>query len=337
MSKENAKIFLIINLSFFGDVLLTNTLCQNLKKHYPSSKIVFAVNKPFCEAAKYQACVDDVIVVDKRGSEKGLWGLYKFANQCEYKNKIDAAFIIYGNDRGILLSYFLNCKKRISGPMKFTKFFLTDIHIETDGFVNMQDINGNFAKALTGEKAEVVPIEYKPFMDGSDFFVKRIQKEFKDADIVALCATSKNKVKDLPVKTAVEIIDILNKQGKTVFYVGAGAAAKNFANDIKKHGCMNFVDFTDVTSINQLAHILKMSRVLISVDTGTMHLACALKVPVVSVFYRPETIPKWAPRDFLYKCAVIDRDYSARNICEAAESLLTEQEDFKLKKIPSKE
>lgn len=322
MNVNDNKIFLIVNLSFFGDVLLTNALCQNLKKNYPDSKIVFAVNKPFYEAAKYQACVDDVIVVDKRGTEKGLFGLYKFAAQCKYRNKIDTAFIIYGNDRGILLSCFLKCKRRISGPMKFTKYFLTDIHIENDGFVNMQDINGNFVKAITGKKADIVPIEYKPFRDNQDLFIQRIEKDFKDKDIVAICATSKNKSKDFSPETAVEIINILNQQGKIVFYVGAGDAARNFANKIKKNGCVNFVDFTDVTSINQLAIILKMSKVLISVDTGTMHLACALKVPVVSVFYRPETVEKWAPRDFLYKSVVIDKDFSAKNICATAMDLI---------------
>ena len=52
VNKENQKIFLIINLSFFGDVLLTNTLCQNIKLSYPDSKIVFLVNKHFYEAQK---------------------------------------------------------------------------------------------------------------------------------------------------------------------------------------------------------------------------------------------------------------------------------------------
>ena len=63
---KEQKIFLVINLSFFGDVLLTNTLCQNIKQEYPDSKIVFLVNKPFYDAAKYQYCVDDVICFDKK-------------------------------------------------------------------------------------------------------------------------------------------------------------------------------------------------------------------------------------------------------------------------------
>lgn len=307
------KIFLIINLSFFGDVLLTNVLCQNIKKEYPDSKVVFLVNKPFQEAALFQSCVDDVIVMDKRNEHKGILSLMKFAFSSPYRNKIDASFIIYGNDRGILLSYLLGSKKRISGPTKYTKYLLTDIYEEKDGFVNMQDINGNFIKALTGKKTEILPIRYEP-CSNSDIFVQSLFKQYQEKDVVALCTTSKQKAKDMPLDTAVEIIDKLNAENKTVFYFGAGQESREFADNLKKRGCVNFVDFTNITSINQLAHSLKLCKALISVDTGTMHLACASNVPVVAVFYMPEMIEKWAPRPFLYKSIVVSDDYSAENI-----------------------
>ena len=61
----NSKIFLVFNTAYFGDVLLCNTLCQNIKLIYPDSKVVMVVNKPFWEAAKYQKDVDDVVIYDK--------------------------------------------------------------------------------------------------------------------------------------------------------------------------------------------------------------------------------------------------------------------------------
>lgn len=320
METDNKKTFLIINLSYFGDVLLTNTLCQNLKKVYPDSKIVFLVNTPFYEAAKFQLCVDDVICFDKRHKNRGILGLLKFIFNCPYRNKIDTAFIIYGNDRGILISYLLGCKRRISGPTQYTKYFLTDIHRETDGFKNMQDINGNFIKAITHNKGDVLPICYQPDETISSL-IPKLRKLYKGQDIVSLCTTSKNKEKDMPVKTAVEIVEKLTRLGKTVFYLGAGAEARKFADDMKKSGCVNFVDLTNITSINELALVLKMSNSLISVDTGTMHLACAVQVPVVCVFYRQNTISKWAPRESMYKSVIIDRDYSSDYILKKLEAL----------------
>ena len=140
---KEQKIFLVINLSFFGDVLLTNTLCQNIKQEYPDSKIVFLVNKPFYDAAKYQYCVDDVICFDKRNEHKGLLGLLKFVKNCQYKNKIYAAFVIYGNQRGIILSYLLKAKYRISGPRKYVKYLLTNIVPKKPQYKKMQNMCTN--------------------------------------------------------------------------------------------------------------------------------------------------------------------------------------------------
>ena len=154
-NSKNQKIFLIINLSCFGDVLLTNTLCQNIKLNYPESKVVLLVDKPFYEAAKYQYCVDDAIYFDKRGKDKGFSGMINFSKSCKYKNKIYAAFIMYDNDRGIILSYLLRAQKRISGPNKIFKWMLTDIHFERKNeLVHMQDIIvadqiGQFVMSLT--------------------------------------------------------------------------------------------------------------------------------------------------------------------------------------------
>ena len=181
-NSKNQKIFLIINLSYFGDVLLTNTLCQNIKLNYPDSKTVMLVDKPFYEAAKYQYCVDEAIYFDKKGENKGLLGLLKFVIGCKYKNKIYATFIMYDNERGILISSLLNSRKRISGPNKIFKWLLTDIHWERKNeLVHMQDINGDFIRTLTGKNGEILPIKYQPNQE-NDELIEKIKKQFSSAE-----------------------------------------------------------------------------------------------------------------------------------------------------------
>ena len=125
MIKNEPKIFLVINLSYLGDVLVTNALCQNIKLNYPDSKVVFMVNKPFYEAALNQECVDDVIYYDKKNEHKGILGFFKFLFNCPYKNKIDTTIILYANDRGIVLSYLLGSKIRISSSKTISKLLVT--------------------------------------------------------------------------------------------------------------------------------------------------------------------------------------------------------------------
>ena len=322
-NSKNQEIFLIINLSYFGDVLLTNTLCQNIKLNYPDSKVVLLTDKPFYEAAKYQYCVDEAIYFDKKGENKGLLGLLKFVIGCKYKNKIYASFIMYDNERGILISTLLNSRKRISGPNKIFKWLLTDIHWERKNeLVHMQDINGDFIRTLTGKNGEILPIKYQPNQE-NDELIEKIKKQFSEKEIIGLCTVSKQKAKDMPVDTAIEIINKLASQDKTVFYFGAGKECRDYANELKKRGCRNFVDLTNVTTISQLAGIMQICKAVISIDTGTMHLSYATGVPTVCIFYKTEMIEKWAPRKSLYPhTIIIDKNYTAENICNKTIELI---------------
>ena len=85
VSDSDKKVFLVINTSYFGDVLLCNPLCQNIKNIYPNSKIVFVVDKPFVDAASFQKDVDEVVVYDKRGLHKVIWGFIKFIRDFKYR------------------------------------------------------------------------------------------------------------------------------------------------------------------------------------------------------------------------------------------------------------
>ena len=47
------KVFVIFNTTCIGDMLVTNTLVQNVKSYYPDSKVIFVCNAPFKDVALY--------------------------------------------------------------------------------------------------------------------------------------------------------------------------------------------------------------------------------------------------------------------------------------------
>ena len=306
LDDSSKKIFIIT---------LTNTLCYNIKKQFPDSKIIFFTSKPFKEAALYQKYVDEVYEFDKRGKHKSILNLYKFAKEFPYKDKIYAVFVMNANDRGILLAKLLHAKHIVSSCTKFKKIFLTENQTDNDGLVHMQDLYANYIKALTGVAPEIVPIEYIP-PETEDCFIENITKHFDMKNVVGLCTTSKLTEKDMPVETACELIHKLKQENKTVFLYGAGKRAR------EKNGCVDFVDLTDITSISQMARLLKMSHALISVDTGTLHLGNAVKTPTVALFYKQNLIEKWAPRAELYNTIVVSTNLNADGILNAYKKLL---------------
>lgn len=300
------KVFLIVNLSCFGDILLTNSLCQNLKISHPKSKIVFCVDKPFEDVAKYQKDVDEVMIFDKKGKQKGLLSLINFARKNPYKNKIDAAFVIYGNKRGLLLSKLLCAKQIVTGALK-KSWLVNTPQPKCYCVANRQIANEYLAEVVTGKESQNLPIRFEIKADTELDF--QIDKE----NSVALCLEANNAEKDLPMDIACELIQKLNEDKKTIYLVGNGVSASDYANNLRLNDC-SFVDLTNKTTFNQLAKVLTSVKGLISIDTGTMHMATAVNVPVLGIFLKPHTVSMWAPIKSLYKSDIIEENITAETI-----------------------
>lgn len=321
------KTFLVINTSFFGDTLLTDPLCRNIKLEYPDSKIIFMVNKPFAEVARYMDGVDEVLCYDKKGEHKGLTGFIHFYNtyKVQYKNKIDVAFVIYGNERGIILSKLFGVKKVYSDNTGLLRCLLDNRLIDYQGRTHTQDKHNTLLELYTGKTSQPMPMLYLPPQEAAltvDILWKKYNIQYSD-DLVAICTTTKRKEKDMPVAACAQLIDGLTRQGKKVLYVGAGEVAVDYVKNLHNLNCTNFIDLTNQTMITELAEVLKRCKVAISVDTGTMHLICALHIPLLALFYvyTEDHLISWAPKEFYPHRLMAGAELSVDTMLDAAKAL----------------
>lgn len=318
--------FLVINTSYFGDVLLTDTLCQNIKKEYPDSRVVFMVNKPFREVAQYMEGVDEVLCYDKQGMHKGLFGILRFlkhyGDNC--KNSIDVAFVLYGNERGLFIAKALGAKQIISENDGILHRIFSTIVVERSIKGSVQQTNAHLLKALTGKTPLDIPIKYTPPLEAVTYAQDLLTRSnLNPADrLIGLCATSKKIEKDMPTTTAVQLIAALNSMGHKVALLGAGNRAAEYAAELHTEGS-DFLDLTDQTRIAQLAGVIQKCAAVISVDTGTLHLTCAVGVPLVALFYINDNthLAKWAPADY-YPHVLLTGDITVEQIRTSLLTLL---------------
>ncbi|WP_196604651.1 glycosyltransferase family 9 protein [Pectinatus haikarae] len=306
--------FLIINTSFFGDILLTSPLCRNIKNIFPRSHITFITNKPFADAALYLDGVDKVIIYDKKGKHRGVSGALKF--YYEYKTffaeGFNAAFVIYGNERGIILSRLLGAKKvyaENNGPLRI---FLSNKKIDYHGLQRVQERNTVLLEQYTDLPLKNIPMLYKPpqqvfreaFSLLQQFSISPAAKKY-----ICLCTVSKRTEKDMPVQICAALVEKLHAAGYRILFLGAGSRAADYSSQLLRY-TDKYIDLTNRTSIPLLAAVLKLSMGLISVDTGTMHLGLALGIPVLSLFYVFDRahIAKWAPDPNLYNTIILTKD-----------------------------
>ena len=320
------KHFLVINTSFFGDTLLTNPLCQNIKLLYPDSKITFIVNKPFYEVAQYSAGVDKVIPYDKKGIHHGLKGAWKFYKK--YKKRFsagfDAAFVIYGNERGIILAKLFGAKKIYAENKSILNILLDNPkNIDYHGEVKVQNKNCILLEQYTKQKFTELPMKFIPPQKAYE----NLPKLLSTTDhLIGICTVSKKKEKDMPVQTCIELIHALNQQGKIPVLLGAGQPSRDYINELYTHHCTEFVNMVDKTSISELGAVLTKCEALISVDTGTMHLGLAVGTPTICLFYisTQEHLDSWAPTN-IYNCKIITQNFSVNNILNKLYQLLEDK------------
>jgi len=90
-----------------------------------------------------------------------------------------------------------------------------------------------------------------------------------------------------------ELAQRIHDWGFPVVVVG-GRGDELSGNDIVSHGVG--LNFAGKTSLAETAALLAHSRLLVTGDSGLLHIAVELKVPTVSLF-GPGIEKKWAPRD----------------------------------------
>ncbi len=309
------KVFVIFNTACIGDMLVTNVLVQNIKNYYPQSRVVFVCNEQYKEAALYQDGVDDVVTYNKK-KIKNFRYFCKFIKDFPYK-KPYCAMVTYSNERNLIISRLIGAKHIISNH--HIKFWHTKEKYRIKKYIHMKDVWGSLIEPLTGEHKNL-PIKYCP--PEMDTPVVNMVKELKKP--VVICTTSNFYKKDMSVNDCSELINLLHKEGYTPVLTGGGKVAGEFSYNLRKSGCFDYVDLVGCTTLTELADILKICNRCITVDTGTLHFANALQVPVIGVFYAGcENM--WASDETLYPAkTLIGKDIKPNDIIKAFKEINNE-------------
>ena len=302
-TEETEKIFLVFNTLGFGDILLCNSLCQNIKHIFPNSKVVFVSDSAFQDAARYQECVDDVVVYDWYGKHQGDDGFKKFVNDCKYKNVFASVITCY-DEKQYEIAKLLNSKH---------------ISVERERiFISVQERHNFLLNQLTDEALINYPIRINLPKLANNYAEEMISTEEK---YVTLCCLSNSDSKNMPLETTVDLIHLLEQNNfKTVIVGTKNDLTDTYINLLERKG-LSFINMMGKTNIPKLGQVICNSKFLISVDTGTMHYGYALKKPTVCIFYEEGTSKLWAPDKNLYNYTSVLQSPSAESIIKEAMTL----------------
>ena len=293
------KNILILNLRKIGDTIMATSCAYLLKKAYPSAKISMLV-KPLTKSIVENNPVIDEVLLYNYSHKVNIDDLKQVVRELKEKY-FDLAVIVDNKPRSAMISYLAGIPKRI-GFEKITfrniylRLFYTDIYkIDYDFFATQQVKNHEiFINRFTSRNDKAKMIMPNISIDSKNLVDNLLEQLPKDRINMALCIRSGIAFKDWANEYFIQVIQHLSKIKSINFYIVGSKNDYKYAQDFIAKSKLPIANFCGKTDLPQLGYLLKQSNLLLSVDTGTAHIAAAQEINTVVIF-AGTSHKHWAP------------------------------------------
>lgn len=267
---------LVVRNDRFGEFLLNIPAIRALKETYPQARLTVAVNPLVKELADAVECIDQAVAWDKQ-FRKNL-----------RKQKFDLCVILNPTKEAHWAAFWAGIPLRAGYDRKWG-FLLSHRLKDTKHLGNRHEVDCNLELAgLIGAKTLDKTISIR----ASEYPLK----DYMGKDMVAIHPFTSDPVKLWPQDRFMELAAKIAQELKIkVVFIGRTEDGRGIE---RNHQNLKAMDLINKTSLMELASVLKHCRVLVTCDSGPMHLASAVGTPVVALFRNDllgKTAHRWGP------------------------------------------
>jgi len=290
----------------FGEFLLTIPALRALKQAYPEAKLDLVVDKNVLPIAERIPFINRPIVWENRKHRLGE--ILKFSQELK-RGCYDLSVAFNPSQEFNMISFLSGVPIRAGYDRKWG-FLLNrkTKDIKELGLKHEVDYNLELLKAVSNLhlrgavfcSSEVYDLGNNGFpleIRQSDFPDNRLAElGISDNNFIAIHPWSSNPEKEIEVDRFRDICARLSRE-TTYKIVLIGGPEEALRSGELCRG-LPVIDLTGKTTLLEVAGLLKRSRLLVTVDSGPMHLAAVLGKPVVAIFRKsPPAVraKRWGP------------------------------------------
>ncbi len=273
--------FLIIRFSSIGDIILTTPVIRNLKTQVEGAEIHFLTKKTFLPVLEENPYISRIHLYDNNFTE--------IINELK---TVDIDFIIdlHNNLRSSRIKLALN-KVSFSFPkLNIEKWLIVNFKINRLPDVHIVNRYMN-TLSMFSIKNDNLGLDF--FIKSEDEMdIKELPEDFRKG-YIALVIGARHITKQLPDTRLIELIKKVNYPVMLLGGKDDGVRGEAIALECGSV-CLNYCG---KLSIQQSASFVKQSKVVITHDTGLMHIASAFKKTILSIW--GNTIPQFGMYPYL--------------------------------------
>ena len=267
--------FLIIRFSSIGDIVLTTPVIRCLKKQVPDAEVHFLTKESFHSIVEHNPYIDKIHLLAHS------WELMIHELKLE---EYDQIIDLHHNVRT------LGVKKALGKPAhSFNK-----LNIQKYIYVNLKRNVMPGVHIVDRYMKTVESFGVKNDEAGLDYFISE-KDETKRSDIptshhagyIGIVIGAAHNTKKYPVHKLKELCSLLDHP---VILLGGKEDRQN-AEEISVVDPIKIYNACGKFSLNESADLVRKSKLIVSNDTGLMHIAAAFKKPIISLW--GNTVPSF--------------------------------------------
>jgi ADP-heptose:LPS heptosyltransferase len=293
-TKTQSKKLLIIRIDNIGDFILFSPTLIYYKKLYPNYSITILVKDINKELANRFNSIDKIISFDKQKYNDNLFYRRKLLIKLLKENFEIAIYPTYSREP--LGDYFIkttNAKEKtgFDGDLsnisiqqkKDSNKFYTKLIIPNHKISHEVERNKEFIEKLGDFPTQDFSLSL-PILKSEEKFAKNLLKDIKkDRLVIAFSPVASSKNKMWPIDNFYQLTQIFDKKYKIQIILIGGKQDISIGKYLESKINKNIINLIGETSIFQTAAVLKLCDIYIGNDSGPMHIASTLKIPIIEI------------------------------------------------------
>jgi heptosyltransferase-2 len=280
---------LVIQTAFLGDMVLTLPLIDALRQHFSTAHIAVLTVPSQASLLQQYPGIDTVLPYDKRGTQRGLYGLLRMA-QCIRAQRYDVVLSPHQSLRSALLVAGSGSPMRVGFTQWFTRWAYSTT-VPRSATVHEVERNLRLLTVLAPAAGTTparlhLPVTPSARQQAHAYFTASGRRP--TAPVIGLVPGSQWGTKRWPAERFAALVERLSSEQQAQCVLFGSVQERPVAQAITAACRAPVWDLVGKTPVQELPAYLEQCTVVVGNDTGPMHIAAALGKPIL-VLYGPTT------------------------------------------------
>jgi len=262
IQKENIQDLLIRSTNWIGDAVMTTPAVRAIRKRFPNAHISLLAKPWVVPVFKHSEHIDHLLIYDDKGRHKGILGKFRLARDLK-KYHFDAAILL----QNAFLTHAVSC------TIEIKKKHQTDYYLDILRGIGIEEDNRKLYLTLNQKdrlQAEKILLEEHLSID--------------DKIVGINPGATYGPAKQWPYDRFARLADRIQSFTASRVIIFGGPNDKELGERISKRMLRSPVDLSGRTSLGEAMALIEKCALFITNDSGLMHVAAALNVPLVAIF-----------------------------------------------------